>query len=126
MAMSYRIDPARRLVHCRAWGTLTREDLHDHYRGLVIDPHFEPHFQQFGDLREVDAISVDRATIAEVAKLPVFDAGVRRAIVAPSDFAFGIGRMFATYAESADQNVRVFREIDEAREWLDISDCTEQ
>lgn len=118
MPMSYTIDPQSRMVRCRAWGTLSNEDLRDHYQQLVADPEFTPGYCQLGDLSGVEALTADSATIAEVASRRVFDADARRAIIAPSDSAFGVSRMFAIYAERAGQDVRVFRGAHEAEQWV--------
>lgn len=116
--MSYSIDQESRMVRCRAWGTLTNEDLRDHYQQLAADPEFTPAYSQIGDLTGVVALTADSATIAEVASRRVFNAEVRRAIIAPSDSAYGVSRMFAIYAERAGQDVQVFRDADAAERWV--------
>ncbi len=116
--MSYAMDPESRMVRCRAWGTLSNEDLRDHYAKMAADPQFAPGYCQLGDLSGVVALTADSATIAEVASRPVFDAEARRAIIAPSDAAYGVSRMFAIYAERAGQDVRVFRGAPEAEQWV--------
>ena len=116
--MSYTIDPESKVVRCLAWGTLSNEDLRDHYHQLAVDPQLTPAYRQLGDLSGVVALTADSATIAEVASQPIFGVDVRRAIIAPSDSAFGVSRMFAIYAERAGQDVRVFRTAQEAERWV--------
>jgi hypothetical protein len=122
MPMSYSIVPEQRLVLCRAWGVLSNEDLHEHYRNIAADPQFRPEYRQFGDLRAVTRLIADSTAIAAAASLTVFAPGARRALVAPSDITFGLARMFASYAEDAGQLVRVFREVRDAEEWLEMSE----
>lgn len=43
----------------------------------------------------------------------------RRAIVVASDLQYGLARMFAQLVEPAGQEVRPFRDIDEARRWVE-------
>jgi hypothetical protein len=120
MPNSYTIDRVRRLVRSRAWGLLSNDDLREHYAKIAADPSFQPSFRQLADLRQVTALTVDARTIAENAGIPVFDPKVRRAFIASSDVAFGLARMFATYAEErAAQNIQVFREMDAAEAWLE-------
>jgi hypothetical protein len=119
MPASYSIDPMRRLVSGRAWGVMTNEDLRAYYRDLVADPHFVPSFRQLMNLDDVTEFAVKPWTIAEVAAWPAYEAGARRAVVAHSDVAFGMARMFSMHAERARQNIRVFRTVHEAEEWLD-------
>ena len=68
MPESYEIDAQRGLVVCRAWGDLSSEDLHNHYRRLVADPAFSPHYEQLADLTEVTQFTVDSETIESEAR----------------------------------------------------------
>ena len=38
MPATYRIDPAQRIVYCRAWGIVTTEDVLDNQRAFADDP----------------------------------------------------------------------------------------
>jgi hypothetical protein len=116
--MSYTIDPQQGLVRTRAWATCTSADLRGLYHRLIADPRFRPDFLHLTNLEAVTEFAVDACAIVETASWPVFDAGTRRAIVAPSDIAFGLSRMFSLCAERVGQNVRVFRDAVEAMEWL--------
>jgi hypothetical protein len=118
MPMSHSVDAERRLVFCRGWGVLSNQDLHEHYRQIELDPSFRPYFRQLGDLRDVTRLTVDSTAIAAAASLPVFAPGTRRALIAESDIAFGLARMFASYAEDIGQLVRVFRNASDAEAWL--------
>ncbi len=118
MPASYRIDPHRRLVRVRVWGTVTNDDLRDHYHRLAADSRFEPTFRSIADLDAVTRFAVDPCVIAETASWSIFDVGTRRAIVAASDVALGLSRMFSLYAEGVGQNVRVFRTEPDALSWL--------
>jgi hypothetical protein len=116
---SYQIDPVQQLVRCRAWGVISNADPRDHYHSLVADPRFRASFRHLVDLQAVTEFTLESWMIAEVASWPVFDAGTRRAIVAETDVAFGLSRMFSLMAERVGQLVRVFRGLEDAEEWLD-------
>ena len=120
MGMNYRIDHARGLVVTRVWGTFTNDDLRDGISYLIADPRFDHQYRSLVDMRDVLAITVDAWVIAETAKTPLFASESRRAIVAPTDHAFGIARMYAAYAEHEGCKVQVFRELAEAEEWLGL------
>jgi hypothetical protein len=124
MAMSHSIDAEQQIVICRAWGVLSNDDLHEHYRLIPADPDFRPHYRQLGDLREVTRLVADSSAIAAAASLSVFAPGTRRALIAQSDVTFGLARMFASYAEDVGQLVRVFRDARDAEEWLELNDTT--
>jgi hypothetical protein len=117
--MTYRIDPERRLVLTRAWGELSTRELADVMSRILLDPRFDPTYRSLGDLREVTTITVDTMATAQAAASPLFASGTRRAIVATSDVAFGMARMFATFSERSGQEVRVFRDVALAEAWLE-------
>src|SRR4051812_35474084 len=118
MPASHTIDVQQRLVRSRAWGALSEADLIAHYRAIREDPRFDPTFSQLGDLREVSEFLMSSTAIRREAGVHVFDRHARRALVASSDIAFGLSRMYATEAEGATQFVQVFRDMAEAEEWL--------
>jgi len=118
MPISYTIEIAKRVVHTRAWGVLCNADLRDYYRALMADLRFLPDLSCLLNLEGVNVFALESRVIAEIASWPVFNVGVRRAIVAPSDVAFGLSRMFSLHAESAGQNVMAFRNEVAAEAWL--------
>lgn len=120
MGMSYRIDRERRVVLTRAWGVLSTHELVDVTSRILLDPRFDPTYRSLGDLREVTDITVDTLDTAHMAATPLFAPGTRRAIVATSDLAYGMARMFAAYAERNGQDVRIFRQMPDAEAWLEL------
>jgi hypothetical protein len=122
MGMNYRIDAARALVLTRVWGTFSNDDLRDGISRLMADPRFDDQFRSLVDMRDVSTITVDAPVVAQTARTPLFARGVRRAIVAPSDHAFGIARMYASYAEGDETEIAVFRDLAEAEAWLGLGD----
>jgi hypothetical protein len=119
MGMSYTIDQARRIVRSRGWGVVSSRDLLDLTSRLLADPAFDPTFRGLTDLSDVTEVRVETPAMVESASTPTYIPGTRRAVVAPSDVAFGMARMFASYAERSGQEVRVFRAMREAEAWLE-------
>jgi hypothetical protein len=120
MGMSYTIDRVRRVVLTRAWDVLTFTELRDVMTRIAADPAFDASFSSLADLSGVTSIAIDPTGVASVARAPLFGPATRRAIVAPTDLAFGMARMFATYADQASQDVRVFRDMALATDWLGL------
>jgi hypothetical protein len=120
MGMSYTIDRARRLVITRGRGVISNRELDDLISHIRVDPAFDPNFRSLADLREVTEVTVDSMGTAAAAAMPLFNPGTRRALVAPSDVVYEAARMFASYAERAGQDVRVFRELSQAEAWLEF------
>jgi hypothetical protein len=118
--MSYKIDQARRVVITRGWGVLSARELFDVTSRILLDPRFDPTYRSLGDLREVTEVTVDTLATAQTAASPLFAAGTRRAIVATADAVYGMARMFASFAERSGQEVRIFRDLQPAEEWLEL------
>jgi hypothetical protein len=116
---SYSIDTDRKIVLSRIWGTATEDEIRDHGQRLRNDPQFQPDFRQLLDMSELTEILVGSEMVRNAARNQFFSPGVRRALVANSDAAFGMARMYAIASEHAGQTIEVFRDKDSAEAWLD-------
>lgn len=129
MPISYRIDPARRLVLTRAWGVLTDADILDHKEQLAKDPDFDATMPQLSDVRSVERLDVTtdgvKAMVAHDTDNADRVAGHRMALVVSSDEVFGMPRMYGLRRGAAGKDVGVFREVAEAEAWLGIGPQTE-
>jgi len=121
MSWHYKIDIQNRLVRTRADGTLTDADLIDGDSALRNDPEFDPAYYQLLDLREADGSEVTAAGVRALAsRPPLFTSSARRAIVVETNLGFGMSRMFELLREGKSGEVRVFRSLEEACDWLDL------
>jgi hypothetical protein len=120
MPASYTIDTDRKLVVSRFWGVATNDDIFDHGRRLRNDPQFRPDFRQLVDMSELTEVRVGSGVIRDASRNQFFSPGVRRAILATSDAAFGMARMYAIGSEGAGQTIEVFRDRKAAEAWLDL------
>ena len=120
MPATYRIDVVRRLVLSRAWGVYTVQDLFDHFAMLAADPAFDPTFSQIVDLREVERTELTPPIIRRHALERLFNSTAQRALVVSSAYHYELARIYADFARYAKQNVRVFRDMHDAEEWLGI------
>ena len=124
MAITYHIDAPRGLVLTTASGVLTDEELLDHKRRLVEDPHFTPGMKELSDVRGVDKLNVTPEGIGQMVALDKLHAprlgDYRLAILASEDFVFGTARMYQMLTEDSLEGVRVFRDRAEAEEWLGV------
>jgi hypothetical protein len=66
-------------------------------------------------LTHVDVATGDVRTLAQASPLK----GVRRAFVVAQDVHYGLVRQFGVFREPSDE-VRIFRDMDEARRWLEL------
>ena len=123
MPVLYRIDASLRTVFSTAHGVLTGEDLLIHRRQLDSDPAVELDSRQLWDFRRVTDVVVSKAELLRLIELDsAFGSGARRAFVAGSEVDYGMLRMFHLLREEGLGEIRVFRDIKEARSWLALPD----
>lgn len=120
MPADYRIDAQRRLISSAGRGAVTDDDLRGHQARLRSDPAFDPSYDQLWDFSQVTRIEVTSEALRELAGSRSFKAGARRAMVTPSDVGFGLARMFQILHDEAPEELRVFRDLGEARSWLGL------
>ena len=123
MSGTYTIDLKRSLVRSRGWGVLTDRELLAHAHALTVDPHFAPNFHQLADLRDVTDVQITSATIKEMVRLNPFWAGARRALVITNDVLFGMARMYQILKDESPDELQIFRNMDDALQWLGLADA---
>ena len=124
MPIEYKIDLPRRRILARVKGRLTEQDVYSYQYEVWSKPeHFG--FDELMDMTEVTEIENPDAKklqkLAEVAARMQPGAVGRFAVVAPSDIAFGIARMYQTYRSmtpSGGKDVGVFRNMNDALQFL--------
>jgi hypothetical protein len=122
--MTYTIDPSSGLVLTTAAGVVTDADVLGHLDALAADPRLPAVAAELADARGVTDPAVTsnglwRAAAREAAAGPPLSAR-RLAIVAASDAAFGMSRVYQQLADGEAVRVRVFRDLAAARAWLGI------
>jgi hypothetical protein len=121
MPIDYSIDHERRLVHARAHGVFTHEDVFGYQRDAWSSKDVAG-YDEIVDMSDVESIVQppvenvrDLASLA--AEMDLGTAPSRLAIVAPTDIAYGLGRMYQAYRETDERShkeVAVFRKRDDA------------
>ena len=121
MTIQYQIDPSIRLITTRAFAEVTIEEVLEHFDELLADPSYEPGLDALLDLVDcrtllgIDEIrSVAGRATADLSSLRFG----RLAIVVVSDALFGMLRMFHTLSEAAFSDAQIFRDRDQALQWL--------
>jgi hypothetical protein len=108
------------------WGrTVTDQSLLDYQQDVWSDPALQG-FDELIDFRALEKIEVSTAGLEAVAAVAarMDDAAhqSRFAIVVGSTFSYGLSRMYESMRslnESSVREVMVFKDMDEARAWLD-------
>jgi hypothetical protein len=122
MPTDFIVDGERRIVRNRAWGVLTDADLAAAQDALRTHASFQPDFRQLFDASEVTTLAVTTNGMRSLARKSPFAVTARRAVVVNSDEQFGIARMFELLSHRDSAFFRVFRDIHDARAWLEITE----
>ena len=121
MPIHYRIDASSNRITTRVFGEATIDEALQHLDELSADPSYEPGLEALLDLVDCETLlDVDkiRTAAARVTADPSALRFGRLAIVVASDALFGMLRMFHTLSESVFSEAQIFRDRDEALQWL--------
>ena len=124
MPIHYRIDHSLGAVFTTASGTISEEELLDHMNRLSADHGLAPTCVELVDLSRVEQVKASSGSIEKAAEFRRSYGEKTRvtktAIVATSDYIFGLARMYEILAEETNHTTRVFRDMSQAKEWLGI------
>ena len=121
MPAQYKIDTERRMVFTVAYGILTDQDAYTHQEKLRDDPDFDPSFSQLIDstnVTEADGLSTE--AVYKLARRNPFGAGSQRAFVASNRLLYVMFHVFQTLTEDHSDEVVIFKDLTEAREFLKL------
>jgi hypothetical protein len=119
---TYEIDEDRDFLSIVASGRITTEEALATYDAIVAEPSFNPGMKILSDHRELETvlpIAFVRAWISRIEEAGKLFRGTRAALVESGTVRYGMARMASILTEPTSIEMRVFRDIDEARRWLD-------
>ena len=123
MPTFYKIDKERKLVLTSGSGFVTKEEVFTLQDQMSNDPEFDPTFSQVADFAQLTDTNVGMADVRTFAQRDVFSIHSRRAIIVKGEIAFGFARIFELYRQLTGANgIRVFRNPDEAFDWIPLPD----
>ena len=121
MPMNYQIDRESNLITLTAIGTVHFEDVVSAFVERVKDPDYTPGMNILCDGGnaefEFSGSEMSRLVAFFKSRQEVRGAAFRFALVSDQDAIFGMGRMFESYAGELPEEIKVFRDHDEARLW---------
>ncbi len=127
MTVHHRIDASIHRITTRAFGEVTIDEALEHFDELSADSSYEPNLDVLLDLIDCktlpDADEIRTAAARVTADISTLRFG-RLAIVVASEALFGMLRMFHSFSESAFSAAQIFRDRDEAIQWLGEFDPT--
>ncbi|HQZ40770.1 MAG TPA: STAS/SEC14 domain-containing protein [Vicinamibacterales bacterium] len=122
MPVEYRFEPDVNLVTVTLTGTIRFDDIAQKFLERIQQPEHRPGMNILMDGRE----ALLEFSTEDVTRLVTFldlrrrdrGAGFRFALTSTQDLAFALGRMFEAYAARLPEDIRVFRDLDDARRWV--------
>lgn len=119
MPAEYKIDKERRLVTSTMTGVLTQEEVLEQIQQLLTDPQIDSTFSHLVDCRQVSELKCSAEEVRRIAETDIFSLESRRAFVVIDDLMYGLARMYEIHRElRGETGIRVFRDIDEAMDWI--------
>jgi len=122
LSVTITVDAERRRIHSRIAGTVTLATLQDYYRELYAHSQFEPTMCELFDLSGVTEIALTAAEVRDFSHSTAVNTckgkGVRVAILAPSDLAFGLARLYELTQVNSSNTLNVVRTLAAAEDWL--------
>lgn len=120
MPVEYKIDKILGIVFSAAHGIVTDKEAYSHQDKLRNDLGFDPGFPQLFDFTSVAQAELSIDAIHYLAERNPFGLGSKRAFVAPSDLMYGLSRMFQVLTIEHQDELSVFRDMHEARNYLSL------
>jgi hypothetical protein len=126
MKITRQIDDDKHLREHTITGTISVPELKAHLERYYQSEEYDPSFDALWDLREADFTEVKTEEVWDLAEMVSRYWGSqdqsRSALVVSRDVGFGLSRMYESILSTPQlSEVMVFRNIEEARLWLESS-----
>lgn len=124
MPIRTRYDEALGTFFVTIEGDVTEEELVRFAKETAPDPALPQGRRELIDLRKTSATGIPSRALRSVAEAfgahDQFPERTRVAMVASEDWIFGLSRMYQAYRDESKLQLRVFRDMGEARRWLEL------
>lgn len=125
MPIKYDILEEQNLILATGSGVVTAKDVISHLDSLATEDKYIAPMKKLVDYRTIESIiiSPDEAEIIAQRKKELSNkfSNEKCAFISPGDLTFGTARVHQALVESVDINTAVFRNIEEALEWLGVT-----
>jgi hypothetical protein len=123
------IDKEAALARAEVWGSVTTEEIIAAVDSVMQDPDFHSGLNGLSDHRQVDQILTPEQMHRLLNHLTTFRdrlANRRWAVVTGSQAAYGMIRMTSAHATRIPLDIRPFKTLEEAREWLSTDESVKR
>jgi hypothetical protein len=125
MPIEYDIIVDKKLVLAKGSGVITGIEVMRHLDALAADGRYKAPMKKLVDYRTIESIQISLEEAYSIAqkkiRLTSTFAGERCAFVSPRDVTYGSSRVHQALVNGAGINTSVFRRIEDALQWLDVT-----
>ena len=125
MPIEYDIIEDKHLVMAIGSGVVTGNDVIRHLERLAADDRYTSPMKKIVDYRSIDSINISPEEAVTIAlKKDTFSnkfRGERCVFVSPGNLTYNTSRVHQSLVDSSGIDTAVFRQIEEALEWLDVT-----
>jgi hypothetical protein len=125
MSIEYDIIMDKKLVLAKGCGVITGTDVIEHLAALAMDDRYKSPMKKLVDYRTIDSIRISPEEAYSIARMKVKLAstftGERCAFVSPKDDSYSSSRVHQALVDGIGLNTEVFRRIEDALAWLDVT-----
>ena len=125
MSIEYDIILDKKLVLAKGSGVITGADVIEHLVALAMDERYKAPMKKLVDYRTIDSIRISSEEAYAIARMKVKLAstftGERCAFVSPKDDSYSSSRVHQALVDGIGLSTEVFRRIEDALEWLDVT-----
>ncbi|MCK5701808.1 MAG: hypothetical protein KAI29_11665 [Cyclobacteriaceae bacterium] len=125
MPITYDIIEDQQLVLAKGSGVVSGIDVIEHLESLAADKRYIAPMKKIIDYRSIDSLKISQEEAISIAlKKDTFNKkfnGEKCAFVSPEDITFGSSRVHQSLIDNTSINTAVFRQIEKALDWLDVT-----
>ena len=118
MPVEYKILKDKRLVIVNYEGMLKLDEILAARVKCATDPDFDPDYNIIDDISGVTSSDINFDDVSRIAGNSVAHTGVKRALLAVSDFQRGMANMYQVLSESSGHKFHIFNDYDDAYRWV--------
>lgn len=125
MPIDYDIIEDKQIVVAKGSGVVTGADVISHLDSLAADARYTAPMKKIIDYRSIESIDISSEDAVTIAlKKDTFSPkfrGERCAFVSPGNATYSTSRVHQSLVNTNDINTAVFRQIEEALDWLGVT-----
>jgi hypothetical protein len=124
LAFNFFPDRIHRVLYTRIVGVPRSRELVGYYRAMIRKGYIQAGWRELLDGREIALVEVDLGGQEQLALLAEENRDrlreMKSALVAPNEAVYGIFRQYQLMVQDYQEDLMVYRRMDEALEYLDI------